>query len=237
MRSGRDRRGVQRGDALRAIFGSSLGLLLTRSSVSASPVASWPDASGNGNAAAQGTGSLQPTLGGSGVAFDGVDDLMTVTDAPSIRATGKLVVGLALTPDVITSNRVPICKSSNTSGSWSVQTNGAACRFHCGTPGVNFGEVASVFAVGTPVRLIWLFDDRGVDNPTRLLCYVNGVQQTVTFTGTIPGTLTSTADNVTIGAYSTPVQFYQGKVREAFLGLGYVTASQIPLIDSHLAGA
>ena len=53
-------------------------------------------------------------------------------------------------------------------------------------------------------HFVMVFDGSQADNTTRLKGYIDGVQQTLSFTGTIPATTATVADNVHIG-YSVPL--------------------------------
>lgn len=219
------------------IFGGSLALWLTHvTGVSGSPVDTWSDQSGNGNDATS-SGSLRPTYtGGTGVIFDGTDDVIQAIDDATLDATTTLIVGISVNPDVTTSNRVPICKSATGAGAWSMQTNNAAMRWHAGTPGAAFGEFSSALSAGVTSRIIVRYDGGGTGNSGRLKMYLNGSLQSPSYTGTIPATLSNTTDVVSLGSYTDALQFWDGVIKGAVIAIGHTTSDQdITDLDTYLA--
>lgn len=240
-RIGRDRRAPGKGPAVvtpASIFGAALALWLEylRGIVQGTPpaIATWQDQSGNVNDASQGTVGNRATITATGVDFDAASSqYMTIADAATLDATTALTVVIEMTPDVVTSTRAPISKGSSLGSVWSTQTNSAAMRFHVGNPGLAFGEVAAVLAVGTRVVIVWVYDGTQATNATRLVCYVNGVAQTVSFSGTIPASIAVGTDIMSIGAYNNPTQFIDGRDRLLVLANTVATGAQVAAITSY----
>lgn len=219
------------------IFGGSLALWLTHvTGVSGSPVDTWSDQSGNGSDATA-ISSFRPTYtSGTGVIFDGTDDVIQASDAVTLDASTTLIVGISVNPDVTTSNRVPICKSASGSGAWSMQSNGSGMRWHAGTPGSAFGEISSALSAGVTARIVVRYDGGGTGNSGRLRMYLNGTLQSPTYTGTIPSSLSDTTNVVSLGSYDNSVQYWDGVIKGAVIAIGHSTSDQdITDLDTYLA--
>lgn len=215
-------------------MGSDLALWLDWKDLARGTVSSWVDKTVNANNAAQGTSGNRPLIAKFGVRFDGTDDYMTITDHATLDATTNLTVGYCINSDDISGNKVPICKSSTGAGSWSVQSNAAKVRFHCGAPGSNFAETTNDISVAdVSIGFIWVYDGSLATNADRLKLYVNGVQVDLSFTGTIPSALTATSDNITIGAYSNPAQYYKGAIHAIALSLTSLTQAQVTDLNAY----
>lgn len=222
------------------IFGATLVAAFDyrrRVILSGSSVTTWQDHSRNGNTTAQGTSLQQPTLAADGVAFDGTDDNIACASNGSLASGASMTVAIRCKPDVATSNRVPFARSQSTSGSWSIQTNSAALRMHIGTPGTNFGEVASAIAANTERTYVWVFDGGGATNADRLKLWIDGVSQSVTFTGTIPATVTGSLNSLSLGCFSGPDgQYFDGRIKAAFIANAVATTAQRQAAEAYLGG-
>lgn len=209
------------------LFGSSLIVWLEYTRVtmgSGSEVASIIDNGPKDNTVTQSTASLRPLLASDGVNFDGTDDNLFAASNASLNSGAALTVAIRAKPDVITSNRVPFCRSQSTSGSWSIQSNLGGMRFHLGTPGTNFGEVAGALVAGTERTYVWVFDGAGATNADRLKLYMNGVAQTVAFTGTIPASVPGSSNSLSVGCFSGPSgQYWDGRIKAAIAANAILT--------------
>lgn len=242
MRTGRDRRApVRGGNDPRAIFGSFLAASFawTRGVSLGTPpeVAALADQGSYANDLIQGTASLRPVLAADGIDFDGVDDNLARASNSTLDASAGLTVAIRVKPDVITSNRVPIARSQSTSGSWSIQTNLDGLRFHLGTPGVNFGEVAAMLAAGTERTFVWVFDGAGAANADRLKLWRDSVSQAITFTGTIPATVPPSSNTLSMGCFSGPTgQYWDGRIKGAVVATIAANDAQRAAVEAYLGG-
>jgi len=218
------------------VFGRSLIFWLpwtARTMGSGSEVASIIDRSLNGNTVTQVTALQRPLLA-NGIHFDGTDDNLFAASNASLNSGAVLVVALHARPHVTTSNRVPICRSQSTSGSWSMQTNTTGLRFHVGTPGTNFGEVSSALVVNSERTYIWAFDGGGATNADRLKCWINGTAQTVNFTGTIPATIPASSNTLSMGCFSGPSgQYWDGTIKCALAANSTLSDAQRAAIERY----
>jgi hypothetical protein len=195
------------------------------------------DHSRNGNDVINGTSLQQPIQGATGIDFDGSDDNLACASNGSLASGAALTIALRVTPDVATGNRVPFARSQSTSGSWSVQTNGTALRMHLGTPGTNFGEVASAIAASTERTYVWVFDGGGATNADKLRLWIDGVSQSVTFTGTIPTTVPASSNTLSLGCFSGPDgQYWDGKIKGAVMAHAVATTTQRTALEAYLGG-
>jgi hypothetical protein len=64
--------------------------------------------------------------------------------------------------------------------------NNGVIYFEIGNPGNTYGELSNNSASWQNVTMV--FDGSGVGNSSRLSAYINGIQQNLTYTGTIPST-------------------------------------------------
>lgn len=225
----------------RAIFGSNLIAWLAWNlgvSLGTPPeVAAWADQSGNGNDVLQSTASLRPLVASDGVNFDGTDDNLARISNATLDVTSVLTVAIRVKPDVVTSNRCPVARSQTTSGSWSVQTNLDGLRFHLGTPGVNFGEALAMLAAGTERTFVWVFDGTQVGNANRLKLWRDGVAQTLSFTGTVPATVPSSSNTLSVGCFSGPSgQYWDGRIKGVVIARAAATDVQRVAAETYLGG-
>lgn len=200
-------------------------------------VATWSDQSGYGNHASQVLELSRPQETATGIDFDGLLSYMVVADSPSLDATTSLIVAAACTPDVVTGNHSLISKSATGVGEWSVQTNGSAVRFFVGTPGLAWSEGGTLVA-GTATRLIWSFRGAGTGNAGRLRQWQDGTLLSPSFVNTIPDTITPSVNPVTFGAFSNPLQFWDGRIRAlVMVVVPDHTDAEIAALDSYLRDA
>lgn len=222
------------------IFGNALVAAFDyrrRITASGGAVSVWTDHSRNDNTVINGTSLQQPALASDGVNFDGSNDNLACSSNGSLASGASMTVGLRCKPDVATSNRVPFARSSSTVGGWSIQTSSAALRFHVGNPGANFGEVASAIAANTERTYVWVYDGGGATNADRLKLWIDGVAQSVTFTGTIPATVPAAALSLSIGCFSGPDgQYWDGRIKAAFVANAVATTAQREAVEAYLGG-
>lgn len=222
------------------IFGTTLVAAFDyrrRVSVSSGAVVTVRDFSRNGNDVIQVTSGQRPLLAAAGFDFDGTDDNLACASNGSLASSASLTVALRMTPDVVTGNAVPFARSQSTSGSWSVQTNSAALRMHLGTPGVNFGEIASALAAGTERTYVFVYDGDGATNADKLKLWIDGVSQSVSFTGTIPTTVPASSNSLSLGCFSGPDgQYFNGKIKAAVMANAVATTTQRAALEAYLGG-
>lgn len=132
-----------------------------------------------------------------------------------------------------------------TQGSWGFQTdatNNDELLCYIATSlidaGVNYGRTTTAdLAAGTWYHLIVVYDGSGAANADRLKIYVNGVQKTLTFTGTIPASLQNSTADLNVGKFGGSLTQYYGGDMDLFgLWSRAVTAAEIAELYSSGAG-
>lgn len=197
-------------------------------------VATHGDLSGYRNDAAQGTASLRPDQTDEGIVFDGSTHYMLVPDSSSLDVTTATTIAMRIRLDSLTGARGVIAKSTNASGSWSVQYN-SELRLWFGNPGVNGGAApSSAFAAGAWRTVIIVFDGAATGNANRLRMWVDGTQQTLTFYGTVPSTITADANQVGIGAFNNGTQPTAAAFRGIAQWASAASSSEVVAINSYM---
>jgi hypothetical protein len=166
------------------------------------------DRSGAGN-----TGTLTngPTvaqgIAGQALSFDGSDDYITVADSvalsPATTMTVSVWVNIAV--PITLNSRAFFSKGASGDRSWAfISTETGRIRFYVSSDandaGANFGETVSTsLSQGEWAQVTAVFDGALSGNENRLKIYVNGVQQSMTYTGTIAATLVDSAASLKLG--------------------------------------
>jgi hypothetical protein len=203
---------------------------------SADPVISaWYDRSGEANDAWQGTDTNRPSLASGVVNFDGTDNYMVIYHTAALQAAAHMTVAVRVRVDRISTSEMIITKSTNASGgSWSMQNASGELRFWFGTPGTDGGYLASGVAAGNWYTIVWVYDGDQTGNANRLKLWINGVQQTLAFYGTIPATTGVSALDIHLGASADPLQYFEGAFREVVYQPDTLTDAQVALLSTYL---
>lgn len=180
-------------------------------------VSAWTDGSGNSNNAAQGTAGNRPTNpldpgdGLAAILFDGTNDQLEVTDASSFGSTSAFsVAAWVRTAATFPSDGTLVAQWGATERFiMRVATGGDfVVLLSAGTAGT--GTVAAALATNTWYHLAFTYDGSGSGNSGKLKMYINGVQQTVTFSGTIPGSVGNPTSLLSIGSRNTASTYFNG---------------------------
>ena len=166
------------------------------------------DRSGSGN---NGTLTNGPTkaagIAGQALSFDGTDDYVTAGDSASLSPTSALSVSfwVKVTGTVTGDLRGLVIKSVSGQRSWALlTTTTGGIRFYVADNNSDGGSNYGNSSGQTIVQNRWahvtaVFDGSGGSNAERAKVYVDGIQQTMTFTGTIAGSLVDSTAAVEIG--------------------------------------
>lgn len=133
----------------------------------------------------------------------GASDLVDVGDIAELDGVTVLTLS-AWMKRRTSSDRVALSKTSNSTSN-RVQIGlsiTSTAQFFVASGGNAFGEASSISGADW-FHLVMVFDGGQATNATRLLGYVNGVVQTLSFTGTIPATTASHTQNLEIGSIDT----------------------------------
>lgn len=152
--------------------------------------------------------------------FDGVNDKGALAARLCSATVTRLTVEYAIKPDGI-AGKVRMADGLNVgfSTGWEVQSgtvNGLKEMFYCGAAGA-FGESTStVISTSTFKNLRWEYDGSLSGNANRLKLYVDEVAASLTFTGTIPTSITMGANVFSVGytGYLPAMSIYNVSVSE-----------------------
>ena len=174
------------------------------------------DASGNGN-----NGTIYPGTGGtntststmwsngtsgkinSALSFDGTDDYVNVGDINYLDGTGAFTVSAWAYPESLPSYGQVWVKSVNETNYINTGLYGASQNLYAAiSNGTNeWGYTTSnPISVGNWHYITTVFDGSGATNSDKLKIYVNGVKQTLTFSGTIDSTTPSNSANFIVAS-------------------------------------
>lgn len=227
-----------------SIFGSATKLWLDRGrgiTLGTPPaVAAWADQSGNANDASQGTAGSRPSLGGTGLDFDGSDDHLVVGDHASLDFTTAMTIGMRLSFDTVVADQVALSKAQTTGGAWALQMVGSQSRLwvRFGAGGLpNYGRLTA-FSSSTLYSLIVRYYGSGASNALKLRAWVNGSEDSgIAFTGTIPATLADVADALTIARWADAAQRMNGQIRALFIANVAASDAQVANATRYLNAA
>lgn len=123
--------------------------------------------------------------------FDGVDDKVSHGDITGIDGASALTISAWVFLSAAGANKMVIAKDITATGvglRWRLDGVGSKYVFHVSGTGV-FGTTPNAITTGQWDHWALVFDGSGGGNSTRMICYLNGVQQTLAFTGTIEATI------------------------------------------------
>jgi hypothetical protein len=185
------------------------------------------DKSGQGNDGTLTNGPTK-TIGylGQGLSFDGVDDVVVVPDA-DVFTQSALTVSFWKKDINNSADRQFVGKRSSGNRSWGVVGNDGdrALKFiisdAINTENNNATTPNGGMAVGQWYHVVAVFNGAGSGNSGRMQMYIDGVAQSLTFTGTIPATLVNNTNTVDIGLG------YYGSLDDVRIYNTALTASQV----------
>jgi len=149
---------------------------------------------------------------------------VTVTNPTALNSLAAMTVEFWLRPTTISNSQGFVSRSNGgaSHNSWTINTDGG------GTSAIQmsiesastafFGHFAtapsSTLVVGLWQHYAWVFDGSQTGNAARLVLYVNGVAQTLTFSGTIPAALTSVTQDLSLGYRGDSTNYLNGYMNE-----------------------
>lgn len=128
---------------------------------------------------------------------------LTRADEAALSPTASATWSMWYNPSTLSgSTDTNICSKwhYSSTGSWLLRTNGTELEFY--VDGSNSGITSGLgLSTGTWYHIVVVFNGSGSGNSGRLKIYVNGVEKTLTYTGTIPSALPDSAAPFQIGAW------------------------------------
>jgi hypothetical protein len=177
----------------------------------------WTDLSGNGN-----NGTLTNGVGYNGsnlgsLVFDGVDDFISTT-----YSVGTI------------SQHTISCWINKTNSQYSFILASSASLFYgfeiypsviyTNITANNFGQVS--YNLNGYQNIAFTYDGSQTGNSNRLKVYLNGISQTLSFTGTIPSSV-SNIPTIDIGKRSWATRYSEGSIAQVSIYNRALTASEI----------
>lgn len=171
-------------------------------------------------------------IGGLGsLEFDGVDDYTTMGDVTAVNGIEKMTVAAWIRPGAsLVALKSVISKFSTISqNGWIIETGTAGvgdsddviCAVTTGTGGSDFGyTTGNILAVNTPGLWMMTFDGSRAGTE-KLKFYFNGLQQTLTYSGTLPTTIPNTTNELRLGATSDGARFWSGVIDDICIWIGH----------------
>ena len=199
---------------------------------SGSVVSQWNDKSANGYNATQATVSKQPsrvTSPSTGVKFDGSDDVLSTTASFNGSAFTQFNVVRDFDPspgDVLFGGG-----SGGTDIYWPYVSGG---QFYFQI-NANYGLVYLTQPTGL-YELETRYDGAGATNADKMKARINGSDRTLSFTGTIPTTISRSGQTTAIGAYNfTPVLPFDGILSESITYNRVLTTQELSDVRGYLS--
>jgi len=156
--------------------------------------------------------------------FDGIDDYIDCGDIAEFDDATALTLSAWIKPVNTSDVQTLISKFTDSNNRTSLGISGNLIYFNVSNGGGKYGTVA--FTDTDWTHLVMVFDGSGVGDAGRLKGYVNGVPQTLSFTGTIGTTLADLGtDPVQIGRQDT--EYAAGKISEVCIFNYALTSGQI----------
>jgi len=171
--------------------------------------------------------------GGGALDFDGADDKVSFGDIAAIDGATALTVCEWYTPTNASAIGLLCGKAAApgspiflfTHGDWAIGAeNSITVGFVSTSPK---GKVATVFSAGALIHCGFVYDGGGAANADRLKILLNAVDQTVSFTGTVPTALGSGTDPVTVGATGNDSADLDGWLAHLKIWTAALTAAEV----------
>ena len=213
-------------------YSTSSGLLATTGTIS--PSISVPPSVGL-------SGWQQAGKFGKALALNGTNNYVDFGDLTYTKNVGTMSASLWVRPNALGTSQCFLCKWNDTAGAGSrtfaLETDSSdstAIKLEFSTDG-NTGIASAVTGTGKLGNNKWThvafsYDSSQTTNATILKLYVNGVLQTLTFTGTIPNLTQSNTVKVRAGSSSDGARFFPGMIDEIKFYTGALSAAEI-LVD------
>ena len=168
-----------------------------------------------------------------GLSFDGIDDKISFGDLAALDAPSAFSVAFWAQPKagVAVNDSFFSKKPSNTTG-FDIQAGEAdATRLSFQIqPGATRGDIAGAMTADVWQHQMWVYNGGGAANADRLKLWLNGVAQTLSFTGTIPASITDSGTAAVMVANSAinPVLFMP-------VWMAHLMVWTVALSDDHAA--
>ena len=185
----------------------------------------WNDLSGNGNNGTLTNGPTFNSSNGGSIVFDGVDDYVLCPKQNTLVNTTRFTIGAWMKRNL--SNSLVVVdqvESLSNDVSFELWSDGNA-YFEVGNGSNSYGYINNTSTNWQ--YLMMVFDGSLVGNSNRLKGYINGMQQTLVFNGSIPSTTGTVNTNLNIGSYPPNNNYSNGNISQVLLYNRALTAQEI----------
>jgi hypothetical protein len=169
--------------------------------------------------------------------FDGTNDYVNCTNLAALNSTAQFTAEAWVTTTVGTGARRIMSKG----GDFEIllfDPNNIQCRVKNGTDSYGYTTSNPLASVNTWVHVACVFDGSQTGNANRLKIYINGVLQTLTFSGTIPATVATNASTLNLGSAGGTASYWSGNMDEVRLWSVARTQAQIQAsMNTELCGS
>jgi hypothetical protein len=164
------------------------------------------------------------------IRFDGTDDAYDYGSLPDLMAPSAFAVSFWLNYTSTSVNDVFFGRSGANGRGFACRSvtaaNDMALWFGGGV--VSHGRIVGGLTTGSWVHWGFVFDGTQADNSSRCKVYKNGVQQSLSFTGTVPASVVSAAADLPKSMQSDiSGQFAAGQMSDLFVWAVALSAQQI----------
>jgi hypothetical protein len=131
--------------------------------------------------------------------FDGVDESLTFSDLTDFSIVQQLTYSIWIKWATSASNSNIFGWIGTSSQRFRLIYQSGGIWFQCYAGGTSYGSVSFTPTVGEWYHLVGVFDGTQTGNANRCKIYINNVNQTLSFTGTIPSTTSGVTSNFRVG--------------------------------------
>ena len=173
------------------------------------------------------TGKLNASLN-----FDGTDDYVDMGTMPSINTgVSQLTVSAWVKPNTLANLKAVVYRDDPVAGvgGWAMGTAiSSSSDVIVAVTGSSYGQSTSgLFSNGNWGHWTMVFDGTQTGNANRMKFYFNGIQQPLTFTGTIPSTSAFSPVDVTVGMRVGATRAFNGQIDDVRIYNYALTSSQV----------
>lgn len=159
------------------------------------------------------------TGAGNSLDFDGSNDYATLGDVDAIDGSTTFTFEAWIKPSTAsTGERIFSKEVGSGSDGISMAVFGASAdqlQLSARNGSNSFGFTGSVLTIGSWNHVAYVYNGAGSGNSDKLKCYVNGIEQSMTFSTTVPSSFSSNAQSFTLGIRSSALDLpFDGEMDE-----------------------
>lgn len=171
---------------------------------------------------------------GNGVDFDGTDDFVSAGDINAIDGVSALTISAWVNSDTLVDYPAIVSKRTSQSNKTHLAFSGVSeggsndVEVVISNGSVAFGyTTGNIISTGVWNHWVLIFDGSLSGDSNRLKFFFNGVQQNLTFSGTIPATTADTAASVRLGNEDTTSIYHNGRIDDVRVYKHALTPSEV----------